>query len=58
MVLPWQLQHMFVEELINFEILIQQKENIVEHSIFSFIGISFVEKHFEYNPPPPRLHSP
>jgi hypothetical protein len=38
---------MFVEELINFEILIQQKENILEHSIFSFIGISFVEKHSE-----------
>ncbi len=49
---------MFVEELINFEILIQQKENIVEHSVFSFIRISFIEKHFEYNPPPPHLHSP
>jgi hypothetical protein len=30
MVVPWQLQHRFVEELINFEILIQQKENILE----------------------------
>jgi hypothetical protein len=48
MVVPWQLQHMFVEEIIDFEIiLIQQKENILEHSIFSFIGISFVEKHSE-----------